>query len=134
MSAPLAKSSTVRAPNRRDFLRSALAAGAAAFLEGRTIQPIDRVVEQMMTCSEQGDFEAAVRWRERFEQLEWLFGALNRARAATQLTLDALRGGLSLEFPALDLRIAVNAVGEIVGKTATEDLLEVIFSQFCIGK
>jgi tRNA modification GTPase len=35
---------------------------------------------------------------------------------------------------ALDLRIAVNAVGEIVGKTATEDLLDMIFSQFCIGK
>ena len=32
------------------------------------------------------------------------------------------------------LRIAVNAVGEIVGKTTTEDLLESIFSQFCIGK
>jgi tRNA modification GTPase len=60
--------------------------------------------------------------------------ALNRARAATQLTLDAMREGLSLEFPALDLRIAVNAVGEVVGKTATEDLLDMIFSQFCIGK
>ena len=29
---------------------------------------------------------------------------------------------------------AVNAVGEVVGKTATEDLLDSIFSQFCIGK
>jgi len=35
---------------------------------------------------------------------------------------------------ALDLRIAVNAVGEIVGSTATDDLLDVVFSQFCIGK
>jgi len=35
---------------------------------------------------------------------------------------------------ALDLRIAVNAIGEIVGQTTTEDLLDVIFSQFCIGK
>jgi tRNA modification GTPase len=60
--------------------------------------------------------------------------ALNRARAATQRTLDALRGDATLELVALDLRIAVNAVGEIVGKTATEDLLDSIFSQFCIGK
>ena len=30
--------------------------------------------------------------------------------------------------------IAVNAVGEVVGKTTTEDLLDSIFSQFCIGK
>jgi tRNA modification GTPase len=60
--------------------------------------------------------------------------ALNRARASTQMTLDALRGDATLELAAMDLRIAVNAVGEIVGKTATEDLLDSIFSQFCIGK
>jgi tRNA modification GTPase len=60
--------------------------------------------------------------------------ALNRARAATQRTLDVLRAGETLELAAGELRIAVNAVGEIVGKTATEDLLDSIFSQFCIGK
>ena len=60
--------------------------------------------------------------------------ALNRARAATLRTLDALRADQPLELAALDLRIAVNAVGEIVGKTTTEDLLDMIFSQFCIGK
>ena len=60
--------------------------------------------------------------------------ALRRAREATLRTMDALRGNLTLELVALDLRIAVNAVGEVVGKTATEDLLDSIFSQFCIGK
>jgi tRNA modification GTPase len=60
--------------------------------------------------------------------------ALNRARTSVQMTLDALRGDATLELAAMDLRIAVNAVGEIVGKTATEDLLDSIFSQFCIGK
>src|SRR5271154_2276111 len=60
--------------------------------------------------------------------------ALNRARAATQRTIEALRGEATLELVALDLRIAVAAVGEIVGKTTTEDLLDSIFSAFCIGK
>jgi tRNA modification GTPase len=60
--------------------------------------------------------------------------ALTRARAATQRTLDVLRAGETLELAAGELRIAVNAVGEIVGKTTTEDLLDAIFSQFCIGK
>jgi tRNA modification GTPase len=60
--------------------------------------------------------------------------ALGRARAATLRTLEALRSHATLELVALDLRIAVNAVGEIVGKTVTEDLLDVIFSRFCIGK
>jgi tRNA modification GTPase len=60
--------------------------------------------------------------------------ALNRARAAAQRTIDALRANQTLELAAMDLRIATNAVGEIVGKTTTEDLLDSIFSQFCIGK
>jgi len=60
--------------------------------------------------------------------------ALSRARLATVRTIEALRTGATLELAAMDLRIAVNAVGEIVGKTATEDLLDMIFSQFCIGK
>jgi tRNA modification GTPase len=60
--------------------------------------------------------------------------ALNRARDATERTLHALRRDETLDLVALDLRIAVNAIGEIVGKTTTEDLLDMIFSQFCIGK
>jgi tRNA modification GTPase len=60
--------------------------------------------------------------------------ALSRARASTVRTIEAMRTGATLELAAMDLRIAVNAVGEIVGKTATEDLLDMIFSQFCIGK
>ena len=34
----------------------------------------------------------------------------------------------------MDLRIATNAIGEVVGQTATEDLLDRVFSEFCIGK
>ena len=61
--------------------------------------------------------------------------ALNRARvgdAAGRLMRCA--ADATLELVAMDLRIAANAVGEIVGKTTTEDLLDSIFSQFCIGK
>ncbi len=61
-------------------------------------------------------------------------GALRRAHEANRRTVAALRGNLTLELAAMDLRIAVNAVGEVVGKTSTEDLLDSIFSQFCIGK
>ena len=60
--------------------------------------------------------------------------ALNRARATTRLAADALRADATLELVAMDLRIAANAIGEIVGKTTTEDLLDSIFSTFCIGK
>ena len=60
--------------------------------------------------------------------------ALRRAREATQNTLSAFADGQTLEVAAMELRIATNAIGEVVGKTTTEDLLDSIFSQFCIGK
>lgn len=60
--------------------------------------------------------------------------ALNRGRISTVRAIEALRENLTLELAAMDLRIAMNAVGEIVGKTATDDLLDSIFSQFCLGK
>ncbi len=60
--------------------------------------------------------------------------ALRRAYTALEQSLAAGRAAANLELVAMDLRIAVNAVGEVVGKTSTEDLLDSIFSQFCIGK
>jgi len=60
--------------------------------------------------------------------------ALRRAREGSERAATALRSDLGLELVALDLRMAANAVGEIVGKTTTEDLLDSIFSQFCLGK
>jgi len=61
-------------------------------------------------------------------------GALQRGCIATRRAADALREGATLELVAVDLREAAAAVGEIVGKTTTEDLLDSIFSTFCLGK
>jgi excinuclease ABC subunit C len=58
---------------------------AVAFLEGRTIQPIDRVVAAMQEAAANAQFELAARWREKFEQLEWLLAATSRARSAVDL-------------------------------------------------
>ena len=52
---------------------------------------------------------------------------LNAARA----TLDT---GLPLDFVSIDLRAAYDALGEVTGETASDDLLNEIFSEFCIGK
>jgi tRNA modification GTPase len=60
--------------------------------------------------------------------------ALRRAREGVERAADVLRGDHGLELAALELRIGVDAVGEIVGATTTEDLLDSIFRQFCIGK
>jgi len=58
---------------------------AVAFLEGRTVQPMDRVVAAMQAAAVHSEYELAAKWREKFEQLEWLFGAIVRARTAVDL-------------------------------------------------
>ena len=69
--------------SQRDY-RSQLQT-AIAFLEGRTIQPIDRVVAAMQQAATTDRFELAARWREKFEHLEWLLAATSRARTAVDL-------------------------------------------------
>lgn len=60
--------------------------------------------------------------------------ALARAQAALQRADQAWAARMTLELIAADLRMAVSAVGEVVGETTTEDLLDRIFSTFCLGK
>jgi tRNA modification GTPase len=48
--------------------------------------------------------------------------------------LEASAATLSPEFISVDLGQALHALGEIVGETTPEDILDRIFSQFCIGK
>lgn len=60
--------------------------------------------------------------------------ALRRAKESLIRARMALADGASLELAAFDLRSVTGAVGEIVGKTTTDDLLDSIFGQFCLGK
>ncbi|HEV8538034.1 MAG TPA: hypothetical protein VGR15_03830 [Bacteroidota bacterium] len=48
--------------------------------------------------------------------------------------METLKSNKSGEFIAPDLRSACNSLGEIVGKISSEDILNNIFSHFCIGK
>lgn len=59
---------------------------------------------------------------------------LNRAHQALQSTLALLQAGGGDELMSFELRIAIDALGEIVGVTYSDDLLGRIFSKFCIGK
>lgn len=60
--------------------------------------------------------------------------ALSRARQAIVNGYDCLAGMGAGELLAEELRQAQNALGEITGTFTTEDLLDHIFSSFCIGK
>lgn len=59
---------------------------------------------------------------------------LLRARDSLQSLGETLEAGLSAEFLALDLRAAVQALGQIQGLDVGEEILDRIFSTFCLGK
>lgn len=59
---------------------------------------------------------------------------LSSSRQHLQNALNSLRQGFSMDFVAFDVRKTVDILGELTGEVFTEDLLDVIFSKFCIGK
>lgn len=60
--------------------------------------------------------------------------ALDRAAEALGEATGSLGAGMATELVALDLRTAADALGEITGAITTDEILERIFSEFCIGK
>jgi tRNA modification GTPase len=60
--------------------------------------------------------------------------ALVRSRQALHRFYTGLGEEISLEFLSLDLRECLQALGEITGETTPGEILERIFSRFCIGK
>jgi tRNA modification GTPase len=59
---------------------------------------------------------------------------LFRAEAALAEATTKFAAGEAPEFVALDLRVALDAAGEVVGVVDTDDILGRIFGSFCIGK
>lgn len=59
---------------------------------------------------------------------------LGEALEAMERALECMRQLAPQEIVALELREALNALGEISGTITSEDILERIFSHFCIGK
>lgn len=61
------------------------------------------------------------------------YGALQRARDALRRAIDAC-GEETLDLIGIDVKSAWDYLGEITGETATETIIEEIFSKFCVGK
>lgn len=83
----------------------------------------------------------AVIWQQKAPQREDLLishlrhkEALVKASGHCEHVLHSLKSGGSPEFLVFDLRQALFELGTIIGVNVTEDILDSIFSQFCIGK
>ncbi len=60
--------------------------------------------------------------------------SIYQAKLSLQKVFDGIKKNISTEFLAADLRFAITHLGEITGEVTNENLLEFIFSKFCIGK
>ena len=59
---------------------------------------------------------------------------LRQAMVLLDQTRMTLMSGMSEDFAVIDLRSAWEKLGEITGDTLDEDIIDEIFSRFCIGK
>lgn len=62
------------------------------------------------------------------------YAALQAALESLDSVMNGLEIGITGDFLAMDIRHALNYLGEITGEISTDDLLGNIFSRFCIGK
>jgi len=60
--------------------------------------------------------------------------AVSRARGAVRRALEALESGLTPDAVLTDAEEGLDAIGELTGRTAKEEMVERIFSRFCVGK
>lgn len=60
--------------------------------------------------------------------------SLRRGRDALFSAINDLEMGIPLDLVEVDLNICIDELGNITGKTTSEDVLDRIFSEFCIGK
>jgi tRNA modification GTPase len=60
--------------------------------------------------------------------------ALEKAAECLIRARDGLRNGLQSELAALEVREALDSLGEITGRTTSEEVLNRIFANFCVGK
>jgi tRNA modification GTPase len=64
----------------------------------------------------------------------WQKNAIRKAMESLQYALESIQIGMPTELIAVDLRGALNSLGEITGENASQEILDQIFARFCIGK
>ncbi len=96
-----------------------------------TGQGIAELRDALLCCVRAGRVDASpsdLVWNARHR------AAFRQAREALRRAREAAESGLGAEFVAADLREAHDAVGAVTGEVVAEDILDVIFAEFCIGK
>jgi len=125
----------LRVANKADLLPGGAGAGGAfllsalaALAEPALLDPLCRALLDAVAAGLSDAEASALVVNERHRQ------HLERARAAVRRAQAALDRGTGGDTLALDLRAALHELGAVTGAVTTEDVLDAIFSRFCIGK
>jgi tRNA modification GTPase len=97
-------------------------------LEGSNIEELKKVMKQRALENKDYDTSSLLVTSSRHRD------SLQKARENVQRAIHALDNGMTGDFLSIDLRSALKELGTITGEITTEDLLDSIFSRFCIGK
>lgn len=120
-------SGTLRVMNKLDIMTSSIAE-ADISVSAKTGQNIEALVKRLSDWARQrfAGAESSLITRERQRRaIEACVGHLERATATDDLPL---------ELVAEEVRLAARALARLVGRIDVEDLLDVVFRDFCIGK
>lgn len=97
-------------------------------LEGDKIEELKRLMKQRVLENKAYDPSSLLVTSSRHRD------ALQEAREHVQGAIQGLEQGMTGDFLSIDLRAALKELGTITGEITTEDVLDSIFSRFCIGK
>lgn len=97
-------------------------------LEGQKIDELKKLMKQRALENKEYDSTSILVTSSRHRE------ALLKAQEDVQSALRALEQGMTGDFLSIDLRAALNELGTITGEITNEDVLDSIFSRFCIGK
>ncbi|HET6527970.1 MAG TPA: tRNA uridine-5-carboxymethylaminomethyl(34) synthesis GTPase MnmE [Balneolaceae bacterium] len=97
-------------------------------LEGEKIDALEKLMKQRALENKHYDASSLLVTSSRHRD------ALAKAQKNVRSALQALGQGMTGDFLSIDLRSALKDLGAITGEITTEDVLDSIFSRFCIGK
>ncbi|HEX6982992.1 MAG TPA: tRNA uridine-5-carboxymethylaminomethyl(34) synthesis GTPase MnmE [Balneolaceae bacterium] len=97
-------------------------------LEGEKIDTLEKLMKQHALENKHYDASGLLVTSSRHRD------ALEKAQKNVRSAMRALNQGMTGDFLSIDLRSALKDLGTITGEITTEDVLDSIFSRFCIGK
>lgn len=97
-------------------------------LDGENIDPLKNMMKERALENKDYDTSSLLVTSSRHRD------SLQKARENVKRAIQALDSGMTGDLLAIDLRAALKELGTITGEITTEDLLDSIFSRFCIGK